>query len=251
MPRNGSGIYSLPAGNPVVTGTTISSTWANSTLADIQTALTGSLAADGQTIPSGNLPMGGYRLTNLGDAVAAADATNLGQVQAQIASLAASVFVSSNTGGAATYDFDLPTSTYDEFMLLLDNLIPSVADSALWLRFGTSNTYATSGYAWSSRQQTATPGGGDAGSTSDAKIVLLSSVDAAAGAAAHGSILVRCGSSPRSRMEARLSCFNSSVFYGGTVFGALAATAHTQVRLMFSSGNIASGTARLYAWRKS
>ena len=55
MSRNGSGTYTLPAGNPVVTGTTISSTWANNTLADISTAITGSIAADGQTPITGAL----------------------------------------------------------------------------------------------------------------------------------------------------------------------------------------------------
>lgn len=47
MPRNSSGTYSLPAGNPVVTGTTISSTWANTTLSDLGTALTDSLSRSG------------------------------------------------------------------------------------------------------------------------------------------------------------------------------------------------------------
>jgi hypothetical protein len=65
MARNGSGTYSLPAGNPVTGGTTISSTWANNTLSDIGTALTGSLAKDGQTVPTNNLPMGGFKLTGL------------------------------------------------------------------------------------------------------------------------------------------------------------------------------------------
>jgi hypothetical protein len=55
MSRNGSGVYSLPAGNPVVTGTTISSTWANNTLADMATAITGSVAVDGQTPITGAL----------------------------------------------------------------------------------------------------------------------------------------------------------------------------------------------------
>ena len=58
MSRNGSGTYSLPAGNPVVTGTTISSSWANTTLSDIATALTGSVASDGQTTMTVNLQMG-------------------------------------------------------------------------------------------------------------------------------------------------------------------------------------------------
>lgn len=47
MPRDVSGTYTLPAGNPVVTGTTISTTWANNTLSDIATALTNSLSIDG------------------------------------------------------------------------------------------------------------------------------------------------------------------------------------------------------------
>lgn len=55
MPRNGSGTYSLPAGNPVVTLTTISSAWANSTLSDIATALTQSVAANGVTPLTGPL----------------------------------------------------------------------------------------------------------------------------------------------------------------------------------------------------
>lgn len=47
MPRNSNGTYSLPTGNPVVTGTTISSTWANTTLTDIGNALTDSLSRSG------------------------------------------------------------------------------------------------------------------------------------------------------------------------------------------------------------
>lgn len=73
MPRNGSGTYSLPASNPVVTGTTISSTWANTTLSDIATALTQSLASNGQTVPTANLPMGGFKHTNVAAATATTD----------------------------------------------------------------------------------------------------------------------------------------------------------------------------------
>ena len=73
MSRNGSGTYSLPAGNPVVTGTTISSTWANTTLTDIANALTGSLAADGQTTATGNLNMGTNKVVNAADPTNAQD----------------------------------------------------------------------------------------------------------------------------------------------------------------------------------
>jgi hypothetical protein len=79
MSRNGSGTYTLPAGNPVVTGTTISSSWANNTLNDIATALTGSVAADGQTPMSGPLAMGSNKITGLATGTASGDAVNWGQ----------------------------------------------------------------------------------------------------------------------------------------------------------------------------
>lgn len=43
MPRDSAGNFELPAGNPVVTGTVISSAWANPTMADVALALTESL----------------------------------------------------------------------------------------------------------------------------------------------------------------------------------------------------------------
>jgi len=48
MPRNSSGTYSLPAGNPVVEGTDITPAWGNTTMDDIATALTDSLSRSGQ-----------------------------------------------------------------------------------------------------------------------------------------------------------------------------------------------------------
>ena len=66
MSRNGSGTYSLPAGNPVVTGTTISSVWANSTLTDMANALTQSVATDGQSPMTGALNMSTNDINNVG-----------------------------------------------------------------------------------------------------------------------------------------------------------------------------------------
>lgn len=82
MSRNGSGTYSLPSGNPVITGTTISSTWANNTLGDIANALTGSLAADGQTTATGNLQMGNNKIVDLDDGTDPGDAVNYSQLLA-------------------------------------------------------------------------------------------------------------------------------------------------------------------------
>jgi hypothetical protein len=66
MSRNGSGTYTLPAGNPVVTGTTISSVWANTTLQDMANALTNSVATDGQAPMTGALNMATNDINNVG-----------------------------------------------------------------------------------------------------------------------------------------------------------------------------------------
>lgn len=79
MARNGSGTYSLPAGNPVVTGTTISSATTNTTLSDIATALTQSIAADGQTPVTANIPMNSKKITGLAAGTASGDALSFGQ----------------------------------------------------------------------------------------------------------------------------------------------------------------------------
>jgi hypothetical protein len=79
MSRNGSGVYTLPAGNPVVTGTTIASSWANSTLNDIAATLTDSVAADGQTPMTGNLDLNTHKIINLVAGTQAGDAIEFAQ----------------------------------------------------------------------------------------------------------------------------------------------------------------------------
>jgi len=87
LPRNGSGTYSLPAGNPVVTGTTISSTVQNNTTSDIATALTQSIAVDGQSVVTANIPFGGHKLTGVAAATTSGDALIFGQTNASMAGL--------------------------------------------------------------------------------------------------------------------------------------------------------------------
>jgi hypothetical protein len=80
MARNGSGTYVLPSGNPVVTGTTITTNWANTTLSDVATALTGSVASDGQTPMTGALQMNNNKVTGLANGTANTDAATVGQI---------------------------------------------------------------------------------------------------------------------------------------------------------------------------
>lgn len=71
MPRDTSGNYTLPAGNPVVGGTTIQPSWANPTLADVATGITNSLSRNGNGgmlagLPGfdGTVSLPGYAFTN-------------------------------------------------------------------------------------------------------------------------------------------------------------------------------------------
>ena len=96
MARNGSGTYDLPAGNPVATGTVISSVVQNNTMTDIGTALTGSVARDGQSPATANIPMGDNKLTGLATPTARTDATSLGSIQDGVGVYGATVGGSGN-----------------------------------------------------------------------------------------------------------------------------------------------------------
>ena len=107
MSRNGSGTYTLPVGNPVVSGTTITSAWANSTLSDIATALTGSVASDGQTPMSGTLNMGTNRITGVANATLPTDAVNFSQLSDPIISGDVDIAGTLHVAGATTLDSTL------------------------------------------------------------------------------------------------------------------------------------------------
>lgn len=80
MPRDSSGNYTLPAGNPVVTNTPISSVWANTTLTDVSTAITQSLNTNGTATVAANIPMAGFKFTGLGNGTAPGDSVNFAQL---------------------------------------------------------------------------------------------------------------------------------------------------------------------------
>lgn len=99
MSRNSSGTMSLPAGNPVVSGTDIESTWANTTMADIANEITNSLDRSGrggmlaalkafagtQTAPGWSWslePRSGFYRAGAGDFRFAVDGTDIFRVTA-------------------------------------------------------------------------------------------------------------------------------------------------------------------------
>jgi hypothetical protein len=115
MSRNGTGTYNLPAGNPVVSGTPIASAWANTTLSDIASALTGSVAADGQTPMTGQLDMNSNKIVNLANGTALTDAVTLGQLVDPTftgnVNIGGTLTVAGNVTLNSTGDIKLPAGT--------------------------------------------------------------------------------------------------------------------------------------------
>jgi hypothetical protein len=92
MSYNGSGTFLInTAGQPVVSGTVISSTAFNALTADLATGLSTAITKDGQTTITANIPMANYKFTGLGVGSGAADSANLSQVQSTAVKLLASV----------------------------------------------------------------------------------------------------------------------------------------------------------------
>lgn len=81
MPFNGAGAFSVyTPGNPVVTGTTISSTVNNNTNSDFATGLSSCLLKDGTQTVTANIPMSGFKLTGLGAGSAAGNSLRYEQL---------------------------------------------------------------------------------------------------------------------------------------------------------------------------
>jgi len=100
---NGSGTFVInTAGQPVVSGTVISSTAFNALTADLATGLSTCLTKDGQTTPTANIPMGSNKLTGLAVGTDATDAATLGQVQSTTVKLIGSISGTDTITGSLT-----------------------------------------------------------------------------------------------------------------------------------------------------
>ena len=89
MSYNGSGTFNInTAGQPVVTGTVISSTAFNLLTSDLATGLSTAMTKDGQTTATANIPMGTFKFTGLGAGTNATDSAQYGQLQAGATTIA-------------------------------------------------------------------------------------------------------------------------------------------------------------------
>lgn len=135
MPRDGSGVYSLPAGLTAVAGETIQPEQINSPLGDIASELTASLPRNGVAGMTGDLNMGTKKIVSLANGAADADAVNKLQMEtyvtAQIsgASFATPVGLMSEYAGSTA-----PTG----WLLCQGQAVSRVTEAALFAVIGTT-----------------------------------------------------------------------------------------------------------------
>jgi hypothetical protein len=153
MSYNGSGTFNInTAGQPVVTGTVISSTAFNALTADLGTGLSTAITKNGQTTVTANIPFNGYKLTGIAVATASGDALSYGQA-ATVSALTDSALTSgrvpyASTAGlfvdSANLTFNGTTLTAAGFSGPISGVVTSTSITDSGLTSGRV-TYATTG----------------------------------------------------------------------------------------------------------
>lgn len=146
MPRVGP-TYNLPNSSwyPAVASTPISPDDSNSTLQDIATALTGSLARSGAGGMSANLLLNGYKITSVGDGVDDSDAANVGQTQPISANGTAFAAL---TFAANTYMYATGAATFTTGTITADGRSLVAAANYAAMRTALSLVVGTNVQAW-------------------------------------------------------------------------------------------------------
>ena len=183
----------------------------------------------------------------------------------QAASGGGLVLLEEHTGsGSAELDFTTCiTSAYDEYLVEIVNLLPASNSVSLWLQFsqdGGSSYDSTSGhYAWANLSWIYTGGTGNHGTSSDSKIALDDNTNQIGNTATYNGIggsfrIFNPLSTNYTNIRSEAQWIDDGgppaqlVCSGGGCYAQAAAV--NAFRILFSSGNIASGTVRVYGLAK-
>lgn len=114
MPRNSSGVYTVPAGTFATTDTDISSSAYNGFLSDISAEMTNSLNVQGTAPMLASLNGGGFTIQNIANGVNPTDAATFAQAQAAVPPGVVMDFAASTppTGWLECNGSSLSTTTY-------------------------------------------------------------------------------------------------------------------------------------------
>lgn len=155
---------------------------------------------------------------------------------------------------AATSDFtSVMSSTFDEYILELIDVLPATDGSQLQLQTSTNNGVGFTGgvaYYYAGWQVNDAAGTGTLSATAQALIVINNNAGNGAGRGVNGDI--KCWNGTAFRLSTHNNCINNAGNrVDTTLMGSSTDASVNALRLKFSAGNIASGTIRLYGVRKS
>ncbi len=149
-------------------------------------------------------------------------------------------------------------SRFDAYEILLSDLVPSTDNVDLWMRFsednGTSFASAATDYKWAQNILIDAGTRSDSGSAGDSKIKIASACGSSTGENVSGIVTLPNIGGSRHKVATWSFGMHSQAPVCATVQGSgiykATTNAVTAVRIMMSSGNIASGTITTYGLRK-
>lgn len=159
---------------------------------------------------------------------------------------------SQSASASATIDFTSGiTSSYKKYILEIIDYVPATDATEIWLRVSQAATFLSgANYGYGVGYTNYTTAGYVGGDTAGTKMLLANGISSGAGYGLSGRIEIYnpAGTAKRKNFMWDLTQFNSSgvARYYGTGTYAANNTAIDGFRLLSSSGNIASGTFRLY-----
>jgi hypothetical protein len=155
----------------------------------------------------------------------------------------------------ATVEFSGLSSTYSKYVVEIEDLVPASDASTLHIRTSTDNgSTFDSGASDYQYNQWQAGSGITVSRAGAAQIILFSSCGTGTGEAVSGSVeILRPSATTYTKVAARLVGLDSTANFGTAIVGGLRASAADvdAIQFLMNTGNIASGTFRLYGVRAS
>lgn len=195
---------------------------------------------------------GGFKITGLGAGTANGDSVRYEDIGLRLIQTQAAA-------ASATIDFTAGlTATYDEYLIVLTDVVPATNITDLWVRIHQAGAFLSGAadYYHAEWAFNSTPSTGAAGASGDTKMVLTTGLSSTGANVLGGEVRFFVPSSAASRKA--FMWHVTHVHSNGTHTGAVGAgsfllntSAIDGIRFVMSAGNITSGTFALYGVRKS
>lgn len=168
------------------------------------------------------------------------------------------VLLSAGSASGATLDFTstVITSTYDRYILELSNFLPATDNADLWVRLSQAASFLSgvADYTWF-REQSAGTGLTETADLSDAQVVIANANSNVTGETSHATIVfdsLAATAFHHFRWTAQWMTTTPTHAFNIGSGGLLTSTVAVDgIRVMYSSGNIASGEYALFGVRKT